>query len=194
MRGRATLGYQSAFTFGIWFLTPRLVNNIRMDALLWILLPGFVAIASGLLSWFVMQSRMEVKLAEQREQISASRAALEAEKKAMKESLDTALHAAEESALRKAFDTFLGDLKVEQRHYMRENRMLLHNRKSLVLQERMYFRNIPLSDWIEHEIVMDDSADVDRLVQDMTVFDKAVVSISDIPRTNKKQLAPASNL
>lgn len=165
-----------------------------MDALLWILLPGFVAIASGLLSWFVMQSRMEVKLAEQRENIAASRAALEAEKKAMKESLDTALHAAEESALRKAFDTFLGDLKVEQRHFMRENRMLLHNRKSLVMQERMYFRNIPLSDWIEHEIVMDDTADVDRLVQDMTVFDKAVVSISDIPRNNRKQLAPASNL
>lgn len=165
-----------------------------MDALLWILLPGFVALASGLLSWFVMQSRMEVKLAEQRETISASRAALEAEKKAMKDSLDTALHAAEESALRKAFDTFLGDLKVEQRHYMRENRMLLHNRKSLVLQERMYFRNIPLSDWIEHEIIMDDGADVERLVQDMTVFEKAVVSIADIPRGAKKQLAPASNL
>lgn len=181
--------------FGIWFDPAALVNITPMDSLLWILLPGFVAIASGLLSWFVMQSRMEVKLAEQRESISASRAALEAEKKAMKDSLDTALHAAEESALRKAFDTFLGDLKVEQRHYMRENRMLLHNRKSLVLQERMYFRNIPLSDWIEHEIVMDDSADVDRLVQDMTVFDKAVVSIADIPRgNNKKQLAPASNL
>ncbi len=165
-----------------------------MDSLLWILLPGFVAIASGLLSWFIMQSRMEVKLAEQREGIVASRAAIEAEKKAMKDSLDTALHAAEESALRKAFDAFLGDLKVEQRHYLRENRMLLHNRKSLVLQERMYFRNIPLSDWIEHEIVMDDGADVDRLVQDMTVFDKAVVSISDIPRSKQKQLAPASNL
>ena len=189
-----TFGYHSRFTFDIWFHHAVLVNIIRMDALLWILLPGFVALASGLLSWFVMQSRMEVKLAEQRENISASRAALEAEKKAMKESLDTALHAAEESALRKAFDTFLGDLKVEQRHYMRENRMLLHNRKSLVLQERMYFRNIPLSDWIEHEIVMDDGADVDRLVQDMTVFEKAVVSIADIPRGNKKQLAPASNL
>jgi hypothetical protein len=65
--------------------------------------------------------------------------------------------------------------------------MLMHNRKSLVLQERMYFRNIPLSDWIEHEITLDDGADVDRLVLDMTVFDKGVVSISDVPR--QKQLA-----
>src|SRR5689334_11287778 len=130
-----------------------------MDGLIWILLPGFVAIASGVLSWFVMQSRMEVKLAEQRERITAARAALDAEKLAIKDSLDTALRAAEESAKRQAFDAFLAELKVEQRHYLRENRMLLHNRKSLVMQERMYFRNIPLSDWIEHEIVMDDGAD-----------------------------------
>ena len=36
-----------------------------MEPLLFVLLPGFVALASGLLSWFIMQSRMEVKLAEQ---------------------------------------------------------------------------------------------------------------------------------
>ena len=51
------------------------------------------------------------------------------------------------------------ELTIEQRHYTRENRMLMHNRKSLVLQERMYFRNIPLSDWIEHEIVMEEGQD-----------------------------------
>ena len=49
----------------------------------------------------------------------------------------------------------------------------------------MCFRNIPLSDWIEHEISVDDGADVERLVQDMTVFDKAVVNIADIPRPRK---------
>ena len=159
-----------------------------MEPLLWILLPGFVALASGVLAWFVMQSRMEVKLAELRERLAADRGALDAEKEALKVSLDTALHAAEEGAKREALDTFLGELTVEQRHYTREHRLLLHNRKSLVLQERMYFRNIPLSDWIEHEIVMDEGADVNRLVQDMTLFDKEVVSIADIPRP-RRQLA-----
>jgi hypothetical protein len=160
-----------------------------METALWILLPGFVALASGLLSWFVMQSRMDVKLAELRERLASERGALEAEKQALKTSLETALRAAEETAKRQALDDFLGDLTVEQRHYTRENRLLLHNRKSLVLQERMYFRNIPLSDWIEHEIVMDDNADVNRLVQDMTIFDKEVVSIADIPRPKQRQLA-----
>jgi hypothetical protein len=51
----------------------------------------------------------------------------------------------------------------------------------------MYFRGIPLSDWIEHEIMLEDGADVDRMLQDMTVFDKGVVSIAEVPR--RKALA-----
>jgi hypothetical protein len=165
-----------------------------MEPLLWIFLPGFSAVASAVLAWFIMQSRMDValadereRLAEQREGIAERRGELKAEKAALESSLDTALHAAEESARRQAFDNFLNELRVEQRHYTRENRMLLQNRTSLVLQERMYFRNLPLSDWIEHEIMLDEGADVNRLVQDMTVFDKGVVNISDIPR--RKALA-----
>jgi len=153
--------------------------------MLWVLLPGFVAVASGLLAWFVTQSRMEVKLAEQREMLAETRGAIAAERQAMEASMRAAIRAAEESAKRESFDNFLGEIKVEQRHYTRENRMLMNSRKSLVLQERMYFRNIPLSDWIEHEIQLDDGADVDRLVQDMTVFEKAVVNIADIPRPRK---------
>jgi hypothetical protein len=165
-----------------------------MEPLLWILLPGFVALASGVLAWFVMQSRMEVALAQQREALAVqregmaeARGVLEAEKAAVKASFDTAIQAAQETAKRESFEKFLADLRVEQRHYTRENRLLMHNRKSLVLQERMYFRNIPLSDWIEHEIALDEGADLDRLVQDMTIFDKGVVNIAEAPR--RKQLA-----
>jgi hypothetical protein len=157
-----------------------------MDPLLWILLPGFVALTSGVLAWFVMQSRLDVKLAEQRETLAIERGVISAQKAAVEASFEGAIRAAEESAKRQAFDAFLSELTVEQRHYTRENRLLLHNRKSLVLQERMYFRNIPLSGWIEHEVTIDEGADLNRVVQDMTVFDKAVVSI-DVPR--RKQLA-----
>ena len=159
-----------------------------MEVLMWVLLPGFVALAAGLLAWFVMQSRMEVALAQQRERLAEERGALSAEKSAVSASFDIAVRAAEDRAHRQAFDNFLNELTVEQRHYTRENRTLLQNRKSLVLQERMYFRNIPLSDWVEHEIVLDEGADVGRLVQDMTIFDKAVVNIADVPR-QKKALA-----
>jgi hypothetical protein len=160
-----------------------------MEALVWILLPGIAAVATGILAWFVMQSRMDVALAQQRERLAESRGALEAERNAVRDSVAIAVHAAEERTQRQALDTFLSELKVEQRHYTRENRLLLHNRRSVVLQERMCFRNLPLSDWIEHEIPLDEGMDVERLVQDMTVFDKAVVNIADIPRPHRKALA-----
>jgi len=159
-----------------------------METWLWILLPGFVATTSGMLAWFIMQSRMEVKLAEQREKMAEERGALDAERIAMKASLSTALRAAEETARRQSLDTFLSEITVERRHYTRENRLLMHNRRCLVLQERIYFRNIPLSDWIEHEVVMDENADVERMVQDMTIFDREVVSIAEAPHS-RRQLA-----
>jgi hypothetical protein len=157
------------------------------EGLLWILLPGCVAVASGLLAWFIMQARMEVALAERRTELAEACGELGVEKAALQASMQSAILAAEESAKRQALEGFLGELRVEQRHYMKENRMLMQNRRSLVLQERMYFRNIPLSDWIEHEVQIDDGMDIDRLVQDMTIFDNSVVSISDIPR--RKALA-----
>jgi hypothetical protein len=160
-----------------------------MEALVWILLPGLTAVATGILAWFVMQSRMDVALAQQRERLAESRGALEAERNAVRDSVAIAVHAAEERSQRLALDNFLNELRVEQRHYTRENRLLLHNRRSVVLQERMCFRNLPLSDWIEHEIPLDEGMDVERLVQDMTVFDKAVVNIADIPRPHRKALA-----
>jgi hypothetical protein len=101
---------------------------------------------------------------------------------------ESAVRAAEETARRQAFDTFLDEITVEQRHYTRQNRLLMQNRKSLVLQERIFFRNLPLSDWIEHEIVLEEGMDVNQLVQDMTVFDKSVVNIADV-RSPQKALA-----
>jgi hypothetical protein len=153
-----------------------------METVLWVILPGFVAVASGLLSWFIMQSRMEVAIAKEREALAEARGSLDSSREAMEENLQTAVKLAEEAAKRVALEEFLADLHIEQRHYTRENKLLLQTRKSLVLQERMFFRNLPLSDWIEHEIVLDEGADPKRLAQDMTVFDRGVLSIADIPR------------
>ena len=77
-----------------------------MEPLIWILLPGFTAVASGLLAWFIMQSRMEVALALQRERLAETRGALDAEKSALGASLDTALRAAEAVAKHLAAKNF----------------------------------------------------------------------------------------
>jgi hypothetical protein len=156
-----------------------------MEAVLVIGLPVLSAVASIILAWFVMQSRMEVKLAEARERIAAEKGAIQAEREAMEAQLQTAMRAAQERAHREALDAFLGEMKVEQRHYTRENRRLAQPRKSLVLQERMYFRNIPLSDWIEHEIVVNDDADLEQLIENMTVFEKPKLNVANGGRQMK---------
>ena len=137
-----------------------------MDAILWILLPGFVAVGSGLLAFYIMQSRMEVALAREREAMAQARGTLEAEKN----SLEQALRGAKEAARREALDEFLADVHVEQRHYVKDNKLLFQNRKALVLQERIFFRNIPLSNWIENEIVLQEGEDVDKAARSLTSF------------------------
>lgn len=152
-----------------------------MDAILWILLPGFVAVGSGLLAFYIMQSRMEVALAREREAMAQARGALEAEKN----SLEQALRGAKDSARREALDEFLADVHVEQRHYVRENKLLFQNRKALVLQERIFFRNIPLSNWIEHEIVLQEGEDVDKPARSLTSFVEVVSVDQQAPNGNR---------
>ncbi len=122
------------------------------------------ALATGGLVWFIMHSRMEVRLARQREKLAEARATVETQKQAMA----GAMQGVEESARRKAFDDFLADLRIEERHYVREQKMLFVTRKMLVRQERIFFRNIPLSNWVEQEIPISEGADLDMLARTLS--------------------------
>lgn len=59
------------------------------------------------------------------------------------------MRAVEEAVRRQALDEFMADIHVEQRQLVRESET---RRRSLVLQERVCFRNIPLTGWTEREI------------------------------------------
>ena len=84
-----------------------------------------------------MKSRMEVVLAQERQAAAQARGELEAQRQSMEERLK----AVDESARRQALDEFLQDIRVEERHYVRNRKVLFINQQSLVLQERMFFRN-----------------------------------------------------
>ena len=142
-----------------------------MDAFLWILLPVLVAAGSAMLSFFIMQARMEVAVAKERESLAAAKAQIQAHE----QGLDDKIRAAEESAQRKAFDQFLMDFRVEERHYMRETKSHFLSRKSMVMQERLYFRNIPLSNWVEHEMPIEEGSDMAMLSANSSVFSARTV-------------------
>jgi hypothetical protein len=59
---------------------------------------------------------------------------------------------------------------VEERHYLRESKSRSLRRKCLVSQERLYFRNIPLSNWVEHEMTVEEGSDLEEVAKVTSVF------------------------
>ena len=116
--------------------------------------------------YFVMQSRMEVLLSKQREELAAARAELAVRKETILE----ALQHVEEKTRRQALDEFLAEIRVEERSYIREHKAFFLTRKSLICQERIFFRNIPLSSWVEQEMPFEEGVDVEKLALTMSVF------------------------
>jgi hypothetical protein len=145
---------------------------MHMEAFLWLFLPVFVAGGSALLSYYIMQARMEVALAKERESLAEARATITSQKITMEERIK----AAEESTKRLAMDDFMQEFRVEERSYARESRSLTSSKKSMVMQERLFFRNIPLSNWIEHEMVVEEGLDLDQLPKE-SVFGAASAAI-----------------
>ncbi len=143
-----------------------------MDQFLWILLPVLVAAGTAILVYFLMEARAEVSIAKERENLAAAKALLAAHETG----LEDKIKAAEETAHRKAFDQFLMDFRVEERHYMRESKSHFLNRKSMVMQERLYFRNIPLSNWVEHEMALEEGSGMKLNSAEASVFSARALS------------------
>jgi len=149
---------------------------MQLDAILWICLPVFVAGGSALLSYFIMQAKMEVALARERESLAEARATISSQKVTMEERIK----ATEEASKRLALDEFMQDFRVEERSYVRESKTASTARKSMVMQERLFFRNIPLSNWIEHEMLIEEGRELDQLPKE-SVFVAAATTVGPAP-------------
>ena len=127
---------------------------MQLQAILWLALPLFVAAGSALLAYFIMQARMEVAVAKVREGLAEAEAMLGAQKTTLEERLK----AVQEATRRTTTDELMKEFRVEERSYVRESKSLDSAKRTVVTQERMFFRNIPLSDWRDHEMVIEDNS------------------------------------
>lgn len=159
-----------------------------MDAMLWMMLPMFTAAGSALLAFYIMQARMEVAIAKEREALVEARARL----LGMEREVDVRVKAAEEETRRRSFDDFLGDFRVEERHYMRESKSLFLKKKSMVMQERLFFRNIPLSNWVEHELTVEEGSDARNLARAASIFSTRGVGAKTDPEEEQSSLPKSS--
>jgi hypothetical protein len=145
---------------------------MHMEAFLWMFLPVFVAGGSSLLSFYIMQARMEVALAKERESLAEARATITSQKVTMEERIK----ATEEATKRVAMDEFMQDFRVEERSYARESKSLTTSKKSMVMQERLFFRNIPLSNWIEREMIVEEGMDLDQMPKESVFATPAIAT------------------
>ena len=111
-----------------------------------------------------MQSRMDAVLAKEREVLAEVQGRLRSQQVTLEEKV----RSAQEETRRKAMEEFMQEFRVEERSYMRESKSVFASRKSMILQERLFFKNIPLSNWIEHEMIVEDSGHA--LPQNASVF------------------------
>jgi hypothetical protein len=140
-----------------------------------------VGIASSLITYLITRLRAERASAERTSALAEAVAALENEKA----NFEHAARGIEESARRKALDEFLADMRIEERRYVREHRVLFAHRKSLVLEERIFFRNIPLSNWVEHEIPVEEGADLDAVARTLSIFNQ-IEGAATAPRSSRR--------
>jgi len=160
---------------------------MHLDSILWLLLPLLIAAGSALLAFFLMQARMEVAVAKERESLIEARAAIQTHKVMMEERLK----ATQETTRRQAFDDFMQDIRVEERSYLRESKSMFSTKKLMVVQERLYFRNIPLSNWVEHEMLLEEGADPKEAVKGASVFTPKALDAnrSEVGRLIQESLA-----
>lgn len=126
------------------------------DAILLFALTTFVSLGTATLVYYLMHARMEVAVAKEREHTTTAQVKLDA----LETSLTERIRAAEQAAEHRALNTFLEDFRVEEQRYRRGSKSNFLARESVVLQERLYFRNIPLSNWVEHEVPVDEMGEL----------------------------------
>ncbi len=113
---------------------------------------GLTASGSALLICFLVRCRMDEAVARERGALAELRSALIVQR----QTLESAISDARAEARRLAFDEFLNDFRVEQRQYVRKSRLFFMKRRMLIVRERILFRNLPLSNWVEHTVTLED--------------------------------------
>jgi len=103
-----------------------------MELILWLVLPGLVALGAAYLVWLLMRARIEVLTATFHAAVA----------KVQNDCTDR----------RPAVDDLLADLRFERQRFLRRMPGPKGFETSVITQERIYFRNIPLTGWMEEEL------------------------------------------
>jgi hypothetical protein len=123
-----------------------------MHLLSWISLAIVVSAIVAVPALIGMRTRMTAALERERRAYADALEAHERERQAVEDRI----RAAEERARRAALGEFIRDLRVEERSRIRQSTSMFSARRVIVHEERLCFRDQPLSNWVEQEVVVDE--------------------------------------
>lgn len=102
---------------------------------------------------YMVRCRAEEVISKERGAIAQLRSSLMVQR----QTLERAIRDAKAEARRQALDDFIADFRTEKEYYVRHSRVLFLSRKSVVMRERVLFRNLPLSSWAEHQVTIEEA-------------------------------------
>lgn len=102
------------------------------ELVFWIVLPALVAIGAAYLVWLLMQARIQVLTAHY--QTAVTRVESDC------------------TSRRPTAEDLLAELRIERRRFLRRVPGPKGNETTLITQERLYLRNLPLTSWMQEEL------------------------------------------
>jgi len=108
------------------------VTSLGVELVFWIVLPALVALGAAYLVWLLMQARIQVLTAHFQTAVA-------------KVEGDCNIH-------RPRADDLLAELRIERRRFLRRVPGPKGNESTLITQERLYLRNLPLTSWMQEEV------------------------------------------
>jgi hypothetical protein len=108
------------------------VTSFATEVVFWVLLPALVAMGAAYLVWLLMQARIQVLTAH----------------------YQTAVAKVENDSRITGMDELLAELRVERRRFLRRLPGPKGLETTVITQERLYLRNLPLTGWMQDELTL----------------------------------------
>lgn len=108
------------------------MTTLATELVFWIALPALVAVGAAYLVWLLMQARIQVLAAHYQTAVA-------------KVETDCEIN-------RPDLDRLLAELRTERRRFLRRLPGPNGIETTVITQERLYFRNIPLTGWMQEEL------------------------------------------
>jgi hypothetical protein len=108
------------------------VAALGAELVFWIVLPVLVAVGTAYVVWLLMHARIQVLTAHYQSAVAKVES--------------------DYSSRRPSAEDLLAELRIERRRFLRRTTGAKGNETTLISQERLYLRNLPLTSWMQEEV------------------------------------------